>query len=244
MAILCQLMIVIGMISVGRRHFDNIGTGVATAQLYLLLPYTAIRTGAVIDALPAALIVWAVVTYRRPMIAGALIGLAIGATYFPIFLLPLWISFYWLRGAGRFVGGVLGALTVVVASLAFISTGWNDFVESLLAVFGVRAPLLDPQNLGGVWKYWIPVWRLPILTAFLAMCLGMSVWPAQKNLGTLISLSAAVMLGTQFWHPTTTGLAMAWYLPLVLLTVFRPNLEDRYALAVVPESRRARRRGT
>jgi hypothetical protein len=52
------------------------------------------------------------------------------------------------------------------------------------------------------------------------------------------------MLGTQFWHPTTTGLAMAWYLPLVLLTVFRPNLEDRYALAVVPESRRARLRAT
>jgi hypothetical protein len=37
-------------------------------------------------------------------------------------------------------------------------------------------------------------------------------------------------------------MAMAWYLPLVLLTVFRPNLEDRYALAVVPESRWGRRR--
>jgi len=96
--------------------------------------------------------------------------------------------------------------------------------------------------LGGIWDYWSPVWRLPILFTFLAMCFWMSIWPAHKNLGTLLSLSAAVMLGTQFWHPTTTGMAMAWYLPLVLLTVFRPNLEDRYALAVVPESRWGRRR--
>ena len=28
-------------------------------------------------------------------------------------------------------------------------------------------------------------------------------------------------------------LALAWYLPLLLLTIFRPNLEDRVAAAVV-----------
>jgi hypothetical protein len=28
---------------------------------------------------------------------------------------------------------------------------------------------------------------------------------------------------------------MAWYLPLLLLTVFRPNLEDRVALTVLTE---------
>jgi hypothetical protein len=44
------------------------------------------------------------------------------------------------------------------------------------------------------------------------------------------------MLGTQFWHPHGGGLYMAWYLPLLLLTVFRPNLEDRVALSVLGES--------
>lgn len=244
MAILSQLMIVIGMISIGRRHFDNIGTGIATAQLYLLLPYTAVRTGAVTDALPAALIIWAVVMYRRPLVSGGLIGLAIGATYFPIFLLPLWISFYWHRGAGRFVGGLVSALVVVVTSLAFTSAGWAEFLQQLRAIFGVRLPPIEADYLGGIWQYWSPVWRLPILATFLAMCAVMAVWPAHKNLGTLLSLSAAVMLGTQFWHPTTTGMAMAWYLPLALLTVFRPNLEDRYAMAVVPERRRTRRRSS
>ena len=35
---------------------------------------------------------------------------------------------------------------------------------------------------------------------------------------------------------------MAWYLPLVLLTIFRPNLEDRVALSVLGEGWFPRRR--
>ena len=35
---------------------------------------------------------------------------------------------------------------------------------------------------------------------------------------------------------------MAWYLPLLLMTVFRPNLEDRVALTVLGEGWFTRRR--
>src|SRR4051794_14733873 len=48
MAILSQFAIVIGLVVVSMRHFDNIKTGVAAATLYLLLPYTAMWTGSVI----------------------------------------------------------------------------------------------------------------------------------------------------------------------------------------------------
>ncbi|MEM8866574.1 MAG: hypothetical protein AAGF31_13605, partial [Planctomycetota bacterium] len=63
------------------------------------------------------------------------------------------------------------------------------------------------------------------------------LWPAQKNLGTLLSCSAALMIGTQFWHAHSGGMALAWYLPVLLLTIFRPNLEDRVAVEVVSRSR-------
>jgi len=63
----------------------------------------------------------------------------------------------------------------------------------------------------------------------------LALWPAQKNLGTLLSCSAAVMLGSQFWHANHGGVYMAWFLPLLLLTVFRPNLEDRVADTAVTE---------
>ncbi|MDO5565974.1 MAG: hypothetical protein Q4G59_04900, partial [Planctomycetia bacterium] len=61
------------------------------------------------------------------------------------------------------------------------------------------------------------------------------LWPARKNLATLISCSAIVMLGVQFWIGNQGGLYMAWYLPLLILTIFRPNLEDRVATATVTE---------
>jgi hypothetical protein len=40
-------------------------------------------------------------------------------------------------------------------------------------------------------------------------------------------LSSAVLIGTQFWYADQGGIYVLWYLPLFLLMVFRPNLEDR-----------------
>jgi hypothetical protein len=231
MAILSQLAIVVGMMVVGLRHFDSIKAGIATATLYLLLPYTAMWTGSVTHALPAALIVWAVVFYRRPLLSGAMIGLAFGTIYYPVFLLPLWISFYWRRGAIRFLLGVVVAVTLLVIALVFTSIDVPMFLDRLRQMFGVQFPIAE--DLRGAWQFWNVVYRYPILAAFIGLSLSFVLWPAQKNLATLISCSAAIMLGTQFWHAHGGGIALAWFLPLMLLTIFRPNLEDRVATAVV-----------
>lgn len=239
-AIISHVMIALGMVLIGWRHFDNIRTGIAAATLYLLLPYTAIWTGSVTHALPAALMVWAVVMYRRPLLAGALIGLAFGTVYYPLFLLPLWSSFYWRRGLIRFWIGVAATVAILVLTLAFTSIDTAMFFTGLRQMFGIQFPISGEL---GAWQYWHQVYRLPILVAFVFMSLGFLLWPAQKNLGTLMSLSAALMLGTQFWHAHSGGLALAWYLPLMLLTIFRPNLEDRVALAVLGQGwPRARRK--
>jgi len=100
------------------------------------------------------------------------------------------------------------------------------------------------ENLKGFWGLSIndPVYRIPVLAAFVAMCLTLMIWPAQKNLGTLLSCSAAVMLGIQFWHALGGGQLLGWYLPLTLLTIFRPNLEDRVALTVLNQWSFAKRK--
>jgi hypothetical protein len=232
MAILSQLAIVIGVVLVSMRHFDNVKTGIAVAAIYLLLPYTAMWTGSVTHALPGALLVWAVVFYRMPLLAGAMIGLAFGTIYYPMFLLPLWISFYWQRGLTRFLIGLIVMVAIVVLAAAVTSVDTQMFLAHLQQMFGVALP--ESTNLSGAWgKFWQHVYRYPIIAAQVGLSLSMSIWPAQKNLGTLISYTAALMLGTQFWHAHSGGLALAWYLPLLLLTIFRANLEDRVAAAVV-----------
>jgi hypothetical protein len=232
MAILSQFAIILGLVLIGLRHFDNIRAGIAAATFYLLLPYTAMWTGAVTHALPAALLVWAVLLYRRPLLSGAMLGLAFGTIYYPLFLLPLWISFYWHKGLVRFLLGFAAMVALLVLTLAFTSIDMAMFLARLRQMFGIQFPIAE--DLRGAWQFWNTVYRYPIIAAFIGLSLSFVIWPPQKNLATLISCSAALMLGTQFWHAHTGGgIALAWYLPLLLLTVFRPNLEDRVATAVV-----------
>jgi hypothetical protein len=233
MAILSQVAIVAGMVVIGWLHFGAARLGIAAAVLYLLLPYTAIMTGRVDHALPAALVVWAIAAYRRPFVSGALIGLATGTIYYPVFLLPLWCSFYWQRGIRRFALGVAAALVALVFGLWFTSPDVTVFVGQLRQMFGWIFP--NAVSLEGFWAlpFNDPVFRLPVLAAFVAMISTLAIWPAPKNLGTLMSCTAAVLLGSQFWKAHNGGLFMAWFLPVLLLVIFRPNLENRVATLVL-----------
>ena len=121
LAILAHFAIVSGIILIAKRHFGNLRAGVGCATLYLLLPYTAYMTGRVDHALPAALLLWAILCYRKPFLAGMFLGLAGGLLYYPLFLLPLWFSFYWQRGARVFCAGVVVMLVVLVLALARVS---------------------------------------------------------------------------------------------------------------------------
>ena len=233
-AILGHLAIVIGMVLIGYRHFNNIHMGVATASLYLLLPYTAQVTSHVDHVVPGALLVLAVAAYRRPAVAGIFVGLSAGIIFYPLFLLPLWCGFYWRRGLVRFALGAAATLALLAASLVFTATSVDSYLVQLQQMAGWTAML--PDNVVGFWEYHEPAFRIPVVAAFVALCASLALWPAQKNLGTLLSCSAAVMLATQFWHAQQGGVYLAWYVPLLVLTIFRPNLEDRVAVTAVTDS--------
>jgi hypothetical protein len=233
-AILAHLAIVLGMVLIGYRHFDNTHAGIAAATLYLLLPYTAQYTPRIDHVVPGALLVWAIQGYRRPVVAGIFIGLAAGLTWYPLFLLPLWCSFYWRRGLVRFSVAVIIVLGVVIASLAFTPADLGTFWDQLQRTIGAPSAHVADRDIQGLWKDLAP-FRWPPMVLFCAMCGSMVLWPAQKNLGTLLACSAAIMLGTQFWKAHDGGLYMAWYLPLMILTILRPNLEDRVALSAISE---------
>lgn len=233
-AILSHLAVVIGLVMVGYRHFDNMTNGIGAAVIYLMLPYTSQLTGRVDHVLPAALLVWAVLCYRRPLVAGAFMGAACGCVYYPLFALPVWLSFYWTRGSFRFIGSVVAVLLLMALSLLLLPDS-QELRPNLQRMFGFKIP--DMVNLQGVWNVTIggvdPQFRISVLAAFVVLSFGLALWPARKNLGTVICYTASVMVAAQFWHGYGGGLYMAWYLPLVLLTIFRPNLEDRVAQAVI-----------
>ena len=236
LAMLCHLAIVVGLVMIGLRHFHDVTTGMAAAMLYLLLPYTAFHIGQFHHAWTAAFVTWAIFCYRRPTLSGWLLGLAAGSAFVPLLLLPLWFGFYSGRGSWRFGLSFLIASVVSVGVVSAVL--WWDGVQG--ANFVYSANLVDwlPWKRPTAESIWTGVhgaYRLPIFVAFVAFLVGIMIWPSPKNLSHLVALSAAVLIGVQFWHADRGGLYVLWYLPLVLLMVFRPNLTGHEPPLIEPK---------
>ena len=236
-AITSQILIVLGLILFCHYHFANFHLGVGIATIYMLLPYTVIFTGNVMHTVPAALLIWALVCYRIPLASGIFIGLATGVTYYPLFLMALWISYYWERRWRTFLIGFFISIVICICSLFFTSTDSIDFVRQLQAMFAFWFPRVE--HLEGIWALGIDeIWRLPLLVAFVLLSVSFAFWPSVKDIGTLVAYTAALMAAVQFWHGFGGGLYVAWYLPLALLVMFRPNVVGRIATTEVKPRRR------
>lgn len=234
-AIGANLAIVASIVAIGYWHFGNLKTGVGAATFYLLLPYTVYMTGRLDHVLPAALLLLAVLLYRQPFAAGLCLGLAAGVVYYPFSLLPLWCSFYWQRGIRRFSGGFITSIVALVIAMVILQP--ENTVQNLGYMFGVKQ--IAWTGMDGIWGLgWYPALRLPLILLFILLSISFVAWPAQKSLATLMSCSAALMAATQCWHGFGGGLYLAWFIPLALLTIFRPNLDYCVALEVIRPYRR------
>ncbi len=233
LALLCHLSVAVGLVLIGWKHFADVLSGMAAATFYLLLPYTYLLTpnsalglGRWDMVWPMAWMVWAVFCYRRPVLAGVFLGVAAGGVLLPVLTLPAWLSFYRKRGAGRFflTFAVAGGLTLAAAAGVLCAVGLPQDWSSSEALGRWLAWLPPPTNAHGVWQgvYW--VYRLPVFIAYAAFVIGTLFWPTPKNLAHVLALSAAVLIGIQFWCADNGGVYVLWYLPFLLLLVFRPNL--------------------
>ena len=223
-AFLAHLAVILGLIAVGRWHFGDTSLGLAMATLYLLLPPTAYDVSKVNHLLPAALIVWAVAAHARPMVAGALLGLACGTMFFPIFLLPSWMAFYRNRGSLRFGAALILTGTVLLASLMLTSVDSLSFKRQTLGSIDWSVLKFDANGGVGFWSLYDSAYRIPVFATFLVMLTALTIFPLKKNLEHLIAHSAAVVVATQFWYPHQGGVYVLWYLPLLLIVTFRPRL--------------------
>lgn len=248
LTLLCHLAVAVGMVLIGWKHFDDIHAGMAAATFYLLLPYTylllpetELGIGRWDHSFSGALLVWAVMTYRWPLLSGSFLGLCAGILFFPVFTFPIWISFYWRRGALRFGLAFLLLALVGLGVVAAIIHFNGKPPRSLQAVWA-RSDYLPgkppkpltttpdhfslPEGSDSLWQsipgHW--VYRMPIFLAYLAFISTTAFWPAPKNLAHVLALSAAALIGIQLWYADQGGVYVLWYLPFLLLLVFRPNL--------------------
>jgi hypothetical protein len=239
-AVLCHLSVVVGLIVIGRLHFQDAAAGMAAATFYLMLPYTGQFVGEWEHVWPMAVMVWAVAAYRKPTLAGLLLGLAAGVVFFPALVLPVWLSFYRGRGLGRFTAAFLLAGGLCLAATGLKLWLSHDLDRTLSETFALPAwqpwQAVASARLQGFWTgvHW--AYRMPVFIVYLAFLLATAFWPTPKDLAHVIALSAAALIGLQLWYADQGGVYVLWYLPFLLLLVFRPNLSDRRPALIVPET--------
>jgi hypothetical protein len=226
LASLSHLGLVAALIAVGAKHFERPIAGLCVATSYLISPYTRM---AVVDSgqiFPAALIVTAVLLYARPWIAGILLGLAGGWMPACLGLIPLWFGFYRKRGAWKFALASIGVAAACALAGHYIPElgDWARACGGRSLSDAGLLPGIDDPHTRSFWREIDPSYRLPVLIAYFAFALVTALWPAEKNLGELIALSAGLLVASQFWYIDAGGTMIVLYLPLVLLMMFRPNL--------------------
>jgi len=242
LAFAAHIGVVLSLVFISWRHFQDVAAGMAIVTFYLMLPYTGLYVGQLHHVLPMALFLGTLLAYRYPTLSGSILGLATATTYFPLFVLPIWLSFYRDRGMGRFLTAFLltlaGCLGVIGLTLSLNGefdqsiqnaidwSGWQPWKDHALE--------LTPTE--GFWTgvYW--AYRIPVFLLFLSFVVATMFWPSPKNLAHVIALCAAVFISLQWWCADQGGVYILWYIPLLLLLVFRPNLQDRVALPIVAET--------
>jgi hypothetical protein len=236
LAIACHGAVVFGLVWMGARVFQNLSTGVSAAVLYLLLPYTAIYLGELHHVLPAALLVGALATYRQPLTAGILLGLSAATAYFPLLLFPLWLGFYGRRGGGRFAVAFCGMIGLMGLALWLGGDLWDDLQSAMLLPDWQAWNLHAIPQAEGLWTglQVHSAYRVPLFSGYIVLVLVTAFWPAPKNLAHLLALSAALIIGVQFWFADAGGIYVLWYLPLLVLVVLRPSLAERYPPLIDP----------
>jgi hypothetical protein len=234
MAILAHLGVITGLICLAYWHFGDVQLGLAMATLYLLLPCTAFEVGKVNHVLPAALIVWAFVAYRRVLVSGCLIGLACGTLFFPVFLLPLWVGFYGKRGAVRFSLALGVVAVLLVGSYLLTADASHSFVRHTFGEIDWGILQFREIEPAGFWSIYPAAYRIPVFVSFLVLLVALTIWPRKKNLGDLMAHSAAIVIAIQFWYPQQGGVYVLWYLPILLMVVFRPQLNTQFPPELKP----------
>ena len=111
--------------------------------------------------------------------------------------------------------------------MALTSSDTNTLVRKTLGTIDLASiAFRGDAQAEGFWKDtdYLSVYRIPVIASYFVVLLATTFWPRRKNLEHLLAASTLLIVGTQFWYPRQGGVFILWYLPMLLLVVFRPRL--------------------
>ncbi len=266
-----HFMGVVGLVMIGRQ-VAGLTVGLGLACLYIGSAYvqglggeTNFITGMtfISHIAPAAITILAFAALNRPLLAGALLGTAAGALFYPAFLFPLWLGYYFWRGKewGKFAAGFLIVCAVILTAV-LLMTQHSESESALQVIYESTVGHQEAKDAYGssTFSFWgthpklAAFWQKPFIEdlyllkpSFLifAIFIGASFFMARgRKLTQFAFLTAAVAIAIQLWKSHAGGTYVEWYLPFFLIGLFgqkKPNeadtINENYIIPATDSSR-------
>jgi hypothetical protein len=185
---------------------------------------------------PAAVCLAAFAAIDRPGLAAVLLTTSAGVGFYPAFLAPAWLGFYWDRPTARrrflTLLAVSGAILTVAVLALSRSAGGRGLIGTILwDTFGHHT---DPEGYGfSPFSFWgqrggIRGWLMapligtsgmttPAFLAFVAFACGAFALARRRSAPALALVSAAVIIGANLLKIHPTGTYVAWFYPFLLI---------------------------
>ena len=247
-----QLLAAWALFRIGQRCGSD-GLGLALAALYcgsvgvLGIGGTGDQIGGmtfVSHIVPASVMLIGFRYLDRPVAAGALLAAAAAFGFYPAFIFPTWLGYYWgdsRRAAWQYVVG-FGAVSLAVGIWVLMASRPADGLGLVATI--VRDTLghqTDPDVYGrtpfGFWGQQTGVWRWliqpmagesamlsPFFLLYCAFLGATAIMARNVGLVGLALLTSAVALGANIWKLHATGAYLAWYYPFLLIGALGPGI--------------------
>jgi hypothetical protein len=212
-ALVFDLAVVAALYLLGRR-IRGPRTGVVLAYAWVAFPFSLFTSNTnANDALPAVLVLAALMALAHPAGRGALLALAGLTKFAPLALVPLFA-----RAGGRMTRFALGfvAAAAIVSIPIFLNGGtlrafWD-------ATIGYQADRGSPFAIYGLWGGldWL---RVIVEVATVGLGIAVAFLPRRKDLVGLAALAAAVLIAVQLSLTYWFFLYLAWIAPLVFIAL-------------------------
>lgn len=247
-----QLLAAWALFRIGQRLGSD-GLGLALAALYcgsvgvLGIGGSGDQIGGmtfVSHIIPASVTLVAFLYLDKPVVAGALLAAAAAFGFYPAFMFPTWLGYYWgdsRKAAWKYVAG-FGVVSLAVGVWVLLASRPADGLGLVATI--VRDTLghqTDPQVYGrtpfGFWGQQTGVWRWliqpmvgesamlsPFFLLYCAFLVATAIMARNVGLVGLALLTSAVALGANIWKIHATGAYLAWYYPFLLIGALGPGI--------------------
>ena len=214
------------------RRLGGSRLGALLPYLWVTYPFTLlVSNSGANDALPAALVLLALLVAARPAARGAAAALAGMTKLAPLALLPVMTTWGGLR---RAPAALAGAAAVLLATLGPVALG-GHLETAWLRTVVFQADRDSPFSVWGL--YGLDGLQVAVQVAAAALAVAVAVVPRRGDVGTLAALAAAVLIAVQLGVDHWFYLYLPWFAPLVWIALLAPQASGRSSSSM-PSARR------